>query len=221
MSRSIRLAGIVAALGLFTGADLLACGDKFLVAGRGTRYQRPKTARAANVLIFDNAASGLPAALEKVQVDTLLKREGHSATRVESLDQLSAIIAGVWRMADWRQDVPTRVRWIEQVLDLGITSFDHADIYGNYAVESLFGEALAAAPGLRERLQIITKCGILLVSDARPAHAIKSYDSSRAHVIASVEASLRARGAIGGTAPEAVRQQLAQVRSWLAQEPGA
>ena len=94
MSRKIRLAGIVAALGLFSGADLLACGDKFLVAGRGTRYQRPKTARAANILIFDNAASGLPAALEKVPVDTVLKREGHSATRVETLDQLAAMVAG-------------------------------------------------------------------------------------------------------------------------------
>ena len=105
---------------------------------------------------------------------------------------LSAIVAGVWRMAEWQQDVPARVRWIEQALELGITSFDHADIYGNYTVESLFGEALMAAPGLRERLQIVTKCGIKLVADARPAHAIKSYDSSRAHVIASVEASLRA-----------------------------
>ena len=105
---------------------------------------------------------------------------------------LSAIVAGVWRMAEWRQDVPARVRWIEQALELGITSFDHADIYGNYAVESLFGEALMAARGLRERLQIVTKCGIKLVADARPTHRIKSYDSSRAHVIASVEASLRA-----------------------------
>jgi predicted oxidoreductase len=105
---------------------------------------------------------------------------------------LSAIVAGVWRMAEWRQDVPARVRWIEQALELGITTFDHADIYGDYAVESLFGEALMAAQGLRERLQIVTKCGIKLVAGARPTHAIKSYDSSRAHVIASVEASLRA-----------------------------
>ncbi len=94
MSRRVRLAGIVGALGLFTSADLLACGDKFLVAGRGTRYQRPKTARAANVLIYDNTASGLPAALEKVPVDNLLKREGHSTTRVATLDQLAALVAG-------------------------------------------------------------------------------------------------------------------------------
>ena len=94
-------------------------------------------------------------------------------------------------MHEWRLDVPARVRWIEQALDLGITSFDHADIYGGYAVEALFGEALAAAPGLRSRMQIVTKCGIKLVTPARPAHAIKSYDTSRAHVLASVDASLQ------------------------------
>ena len=95
-------------------------------------------------------------------------------------------------MADWGLEVSARVRWIEQCLDLGITSFDHADIYGDYQVESLFGEALAAAPSLRSRLQLVTKCGIKLLSSHRASHAIKSYDTSRAHVVASVDASLRA-----------------------------
>ena len=94
MSDRIRLAGIVAAVSLCMGADLFACGDKFLVAGRGTRYQRPKNARAANVLIYANPSSGLPAALQSVPVDTLLKREGHRSTTVETLDQLAAILAG-------------------------------------------------------------------------------------------------------------------------------
>ncbi len=106
--------------------------------------------------------------------------------------RLSAVLAGVWRMAEWRFDVPARVRWIESCLALGISSFDHADIYGDYQVESLFGEALASAPGLRERIQIVSKCGIRLISRRRPEHAIKSYDTSPAHVIASVDASLRA-----------------------------
>jgi predicted oxidoreductase len=108
------------------------------------------------------------------------------------MNLLSPIVAGMWRLHEWQLDVPARVSWIEQALDLGITSFDHADIYGGYRVEALFGEALAAAPGLRDRLQIITKCGIKLVSPARPAHGLKSYDSSRAHVLASVDASLQA-----------------------------
>ncbi|EGJ11608.1 aldo/keto reductase [Rubrivivax benzoatilyticus] len=105
---------------------------------------------------------------------------------------LSPIVAGCWRLHEWGLDVAARVRWIERTLELGITTFDHADIYGGYRVEALFGEALAAAPGLRQRLRLVSKCGIKLVGEARPAHAIKSYDSSRDHIVASVEASLRA-----------------------------
>ena len=106
--------------------------------------------------------------------------------------KLSPIAAGLWRLHEWDLGTQALVHWIEQALALGITSFDHADIYGNYTVEAQFGQALAAAPGLRHRLQIVTKCGIKLVSANRPAHHLKSYDSSRAHVVASVEASLKA-----------------------------
>lgn len=105
---------------------------------------------------------------------------------------LSPIVAGAWRMAEWGMSVAQRVRWIEQCLDLGITSFDHADIYGHYTVEALFGEALAAQPSLRARLQLVSKCGIKLLCAQRPAHALKSYDTSQAHVLASVDASLQA-----------------------------
>ena len=72
-----------------------------------------------------------------------------------------------------------------------MTSFDHADIYGGYTVEGLFGEALALAPGLRERLQLVSKCGIKLLHPNRPEHRLKSYDTSAAHIRASVEQSLR------------------------------
>jgi predicted oxidoreductase len=105
---------------------------------------------------------------------------------------LSAIVAGAWRMASWEMDVQARLRWIEECLALGITSFDHADIYGDYQVEPLFGEALAQMPSLRGRMQLVSKCGIRLVSTHHPAHAINSYDSARAHVLASVDRSLRA-----------------------------
>ena len=74
----------------------------------------------------------------------------------------------------------------------GVTSFDHADIYGGYAVEALFGEALALKPALRGQMQLISKCGIKLVHPARPGHRVHSYDSSREHIVASVEQSLRA-----------------------------
>lgn len=104
----------------------------------------------------------------------------------------SPVVAGVWRAHDWGLDAAGLGAWMAQALDLGITTFDHADIYGGYTIEAMFGEALARAPGLRHRMQIVTKCGIKLVSPQRPSHAIKSYDSSREHVLASVDASLRA-----------------------------
>jgi predicted oxidoreductase len=106
--------------------------------------------------------------------------------------QLSPVVAGAWRLADWQMNVEERLAWIEGCIARGMHSFDHADIYGNYAVEALFGEALARQPGLRQRLQLVSKCGIKLISPARPAHRVKSYDNSDAHVTASVETSLRA-----------------------------
>ena len=95
MTNQIRFVVLVATVGVWMGGDLLACGDKFLVAGRGTRYQRPKTARAASVLIYANPSTGLPITLKDVKVESVLKHEGHRSTTVETFDQLSALLAGV------------------------------------------------------------------------------------------------------------------------------
>ncbi len=103
---------------------------------------------------------------------------------------LSPIVAGLWRSAEWGQTLSGRVRWIGQALDLGVTAFDHADIYGGGEAEALFGEALRVTPGLRERLQLVTKCGIRLVSEAQGVR-VKHYDTSPAYVRGQVEASLR------------------------------
>ncbi len=108
--------------------------------------------------------------------------------------KLSPFVAGCWRMNEWGWTPAQRLDWIEACLDLGVTSFDHADIYGDYAVESLFGEALSRKPSLRQRMQLISKCGIQLVSGQRPAHRSKAYDTSARHIEASVDQSLRALG---------------------------
>lgn len=104
--------------------------------------------------------------------------------------ELSPIVAGLWRITEWQLSVQDRVRWIEQALELGITSFDHADIYGDYRAESLFGEALKSSPNLRGRMQLVTKCGIRLRSSQKP-YRINYYDTSAAYVRAEVEQSLR------------------------------
>ncbi|MUI13772.1 oxidoreductase [Massilia dura] len=98
----------------------------------------------------------------------------------------------MWRMGEWKMSPQERLALIEGCIELGVTSFDHADIYGNYGVEALFGEALALRPALRERIQLVSKCGIKLVSPARSEHTVKQYDTSAAHITASVDNSLRA-----------------------------
>lgn len=104
--------------------------------------------------------------------------------------EFSRVVLGLWRLNEWQLTPNERLALLEQCLELGITTIDHADIYGDYQCEQLFGEALALAPGLRERIEIVSKCGIKLVSAQRPQHQLKHYDTSRAHIIASVERSL-------------------------------
>lgn len=103
----------------------------------------------------------------------------------------SRIVAGIMRLREWDMDTSALVNFIYQCLDLGITTFDHADIYGSYRVEELFGKALAAEPSLRDRIELVTKCGIQLLSPNRPDTRVKHYDTSREHIIASAERSLR------------------------------
>ena len=112
------------------------------------------------------------------------------ATRANGLE-LSRIVAGMWRMVEWNMTVGQRIALIEQCIAMGVSSFDHADIYGNYGVEGLFGEALRAQPSLRDRIQLVSKCGIKLLSNMRPEHRIQHYDTGAAHIVASAEESLR------------------------------
>jgi hypothetical protein len=85
---------IVAAMASGAWVDLLACGEKFLCVGRGTRYQRPPNARAATVLIYAEPSSGLTALLKNIHAESVLKQEGHRATFVETPEQLAAILVG-------------------------------------------------------------------------------------------------------------------------------
>lgn len=105
----------------------------------------------------------------------------------------SELIIGTMRLGTWDANCDT-AQWqafIEDCLSLGMTTFDHADIYGDYSTEADFGKVLKQAPQLREQLQIITKCGICRVCENRPQYRIKSYDLGKVHIMASVENSLR------------------------------
>jgi predicted oxidoreductase len=101
----------------------------------------------------------------------------------------SRIIAGAWR---WHNVSPETVeRLVHAALEQGITSFDHADIYGDHSNEEAFGVALAKNPSLRNQMELITKCDIKFPSAKRPTTWIKHYDTSREHIVWSVENSLQ------------------------------
>ncbi|WP_394777434.1 aldo/keto reductase family oxidoreductase [Undibacterium sp.] len=102
----------------------------------------------------------------------------------------SRIVLGLWRLGSWDMSPQQRLAFLQQSLELGITTTDHADIYGDYQAEALFGEALSLQPSIRDKIEIVSKCGIKLVSPGRPAHTLQHYDTSRAHIIASAERSL-------------------------------
>jgi len=113
----------------------------------------------------------------------------------KNLSPFSALVYGAWRMADGSDtSAPTALKKIKLCLDLGITTFDHADIYGDYRCETLFGEALKLDPGLKHRMQIVSKCGIKLISSQYPARRVKHYDTSAAHIRYSVDNSLQRLG---------------------------
>ena len=106
--------------------------------------------------------------------------------------EMSRIVYGMWRLGD---DANTSVDHVQAkihaCLDQGITTFDQADIYGGYVAEAILGEALKADTGLRAKMEIVTKCDIVAPVGRYADAPVKYYDTSRAHILQSVENSLR------------------------------
>lgn len=107
----------------------------------------------------------------------------------------SRIVYGMWRVADDANTSPDHVAAkIQSCLDQGITTFDQADIYGDYGAEAVLGDALRANPTLRQQMEIVTKCDIVAPIGKYSDKPVKYYDTSRAHIRASVENSLQVMG---------------------------
>ena len=104
----------------------------------------------------------------------------------------SRIVYGMWRLGD---DADTSVAHVqakmEACLAQGITTMDQADIYGGYEAEEVLGRALKAAPALKDQIEIVTKCDIVAPMGRYSDAKVKYYDTSRAHILASVDHSLR------------------------------
>ena len=106
-------------------------------------------------------------------------------------NSFSSVIVGCMDWGSWRRNFDTSemTELIQESVSLGLTSFDHADIYGDYTVEEQFGKALDNAKVSRQDLQIISKCGIQYACEARP-HKVKHYQYDTAYIIESAERSI-------------------------------
>lgn len=104
--------------------------------------------------------------------------------------EFSELVQGYWRLSDWGMTPQERLTFLKKHVDLGITTVDHADIYGGYQCEHLFGEALALEPSIRDSIEIITKCDINLCTPDFPNRKINHYDTSKEHIVNSVNNSL-------------------------------
>lgn len=106
--------------------------------------------------------------------------------------KLSKLVLGLWRL----QDLPANqiLSLIHNAIDLGITSVDEADIYGGYTSQKFFGRALKSDKSLRQKLQIISKAGIIIPDSPLSKIGIGYYNTSKQHIINSVEDTLKDLG---------------------------
>ncbi|HLF52647.1 aldo/keto reductase [Flavobacterium sp.] len=104
----------------------------------------------------------------------------------------SRIIAGTMTWGIWGKNASKNqmIDLMRCCLENNITTFDHADIYGGYTTENTFGNAFGESQIEREKIQLISKCGIQLLSENR-TNKIKHYDYSKAYIVWSVEQSLK------------------------------
>ncbi|WP_296078541.1 aldo/keto reductase [uncultured Agrobacterium sp.] len=104
----------------------------------------------------------------------------------------SRIVYGMWRIGDDADTSPNHVQAkVEACLAQGITTMDQADIYGGYTAEAILGGGLRQNPTLRDKIEIVTKCGIVAPAGRHSSARVKHYDTSAKHITESVETSLR------------------------------
>ncbi|HEX7846834.1 MAG TPA: aldo/keto reductase, partial [Chitinophagaceae bacterium] len=113
----------------------------------------------------------------------------------DSGPKVSPAIYGFWRWEDTGVNgVNDMERIVNFCLQLGINTFDHADRYGGYQCEELFGRALRQRSFKREEVVLFTKCGLNVTHPSRPDTRINHVDTSASHIVKSLEGSLRLLG---------------------------
>lgn len=106
--------------------------------------------------------------------------------------KVSTAIYGFWRWKDTSVNSADHMEKIVNLcLELGINTFDHADVYGGYECEELFGKVMGQRSFKREDVVLFTKCGLNLPHANRPGIRVRHYNSSAKHITDSLNNSLR------------------------------
>ncbi|MEZ5386023.1 MAG: aldo/keto reductase [Prosthecobacter sp.] len=112
--------------------------------------------------------------------------------------EFSRLVYGTWRILDEEDKVNCSPQALldrfKACVDMGITTFDTAEIYGGYHVEEAIGDALKLDPAFRERIEIVTKFGIYVPCEFHPERKVAHYNATADRMIKSAEKSLRLMG---------------------------
>jgi predicted oxidoreductase len=110
----------------------------------------------------------------------------------DSGPKVSEAVYGFYR---WDATQPITISAMEKIvnlcLELGINTFDHAEYYGAYTCEELFGNVLSQKSFKREDIVLFTKCGLRFPSKEQIGVRVTHYDTSAKHILKSVDNSLK------------------------------
>jgi predicted oxidoreductase len=112
-------------------------------------------------------------------------------TKLSANLEVSRIVLGMWRLLDWKKTDQELLSFIQESIETGVSTFDHADIYGNHECEAAFGKVMKNESALRDQIQLVTKCGIKLNTNKFPERKVKYYDYSASYIVSQVEQSLK------------------------------
>jgi predicted oxidoreductase len=112
--------------------------------------------------------------------------------------EFSRLVYGTWRILDDEDKAnctpQALLERFKACVDMGITTFDTAEIYGGYHVEEAIGGALKLDPAFRQKIEIVTKFGIYVPCEFHPQRKVAHYNATAARIVKSAEKSLRLMG---------------------------
>src|SRR5215210_5757665 len=110
----------------------------------------------------------------------------------DSGPKVSPAIYGFYRWNEEMDNPAAKMeRTVKLCLELGINTFDHADVYGSFRCEEMFGSLIAQKLFKREDVVLFTKCGLRMPDTMQPEVRVKHYDNSKEHILKSIDNSLR------------------------------